>query len=733
MGKYEKCRSDNDFMSDKLASISSERVVKGPEKSLDLSLCWRITHATDGVFEVDLNRFSAGDLVDGYVGRPTLIDEAAPHIKLALFGRSKSTVETQMVRLKKFFRFLTIYERETGIDVQSFLEIESGTGAALKSYLLRLPGKNNKEKQRTLSSLWRLAVAAREVLSSKLEQPLAVPMWPTIVADEVRLVQANVDTRAIKAIYSVAKRTVDSGVSFREHGCGALIRGHDPRVFNSTGNIPKGHKRNVRHEVWYNLDNLSVLARIRMASLIINEIDLDASDINRQQNRASASGKLLTDFYKQHGPSLEEATAACTLVTLHTGWMDTARNINVVDKNFFESDDWFVERSPQHLSDRLGSMMVLSANRSAVVEANARDLEVDIHAIRPKTGRIHAALSTKRSRYHPFRVIQNQIERTRFLRDCLRKLRSQIINSPRENDPRHRDLLIIERKLRSPWLFFNPLAKGHLAIGLVGLGDKFSTSFRNKIVAKAVLELRARSKHDLAEAVNRLVVSDIRDGFAGHGYDQSGGNIFVVQQMLRHKSIKTTQFYLRQKRQIEQHFRSFQEMCQCIFEEIHSDRGVDPTILSLLSSGTGITDEDRTLLKEFRSRSQMQCADPLNPPSDIAPNHRAGTYCEVQRCVLCRHARLTPEAIPLLALRYAEILEIAQIVPTHRFINSSFEIERQTIEVVRSETFPILGAQFDQLVQKYRSEIRGGNAKIFEALPLMEIKTEFSKSVEQAL
>ena len=151
---------------------------------------------------------------------------------------------------------------------------------------------------------------------------------------------------------------------------------------------------------------------------------------------------------------------------------------------------------------------------------------------------------------------------------------------------------------------------------------------------------------------------------------------------------------------------------------MRENRQVDPTIISLASSPLGVGNRDRELLREFRSRYGNGCADPINPPENIAPNHISGSLCASQRCILCSHARLTTDAILPLARRLAELKSLARVIPAHRFITSSFELERQAIEIVREETYAKYKEMFDNELKLHTQALLNGTEKVFDDMPL---------------
>ena len=498
---------------------------------------------------------------------------------------------------------------------------------------------------------------------------------------------------------------------------------------------------------WYNWRNLAVMFRSRVRHRLLCGSDVDRSDITRINNTlvsinkraesvgcAAASANIL---YRLSAPSSSDCMAAYALVSFHTGWMDTARAINVVDDNFQECSDWFSDRTGQlaHGQDKRGTVVILSAREgpSDADDDVEDELSVEINANRPKTGRLHSALSLKASRYHPYSVIKTQIERTRYLRGILRELRAGLLAEPQTIEIRAQ-VAKIERKLRSPWIYFNPKGVGHEAVGLLGVSKAVSVAFDMTLKSQAKDLAEKLGRVSLINAIDALSPGDIRDGFAAFIYASSGANIFAVQQALNHNSISTTRHYLRQRRQIAERFKHFRRMGQALFDELEAGHAVDPTVLRLATSPTGFTCEDRKTLETnrvasvFRSRYGMGCTDPFNPPKDVAPNHVMDTLCGVQRCLLCPLAKVTPEALGPLAIRLAELLELRRVIPIGRFLTSSLTLELGGIEIIRDQASGYLAKRFDHAVASHREMLRSGEAQIFDAVQLGALEMEIAAS-----
>ncbi|WP_145962800.1 hypothetical protein [Mangrovicoccus ximenensis] len=704
MSKYRKSEDDRRF-----SATLPRRKNLPPSRDDDEHdpLVWTHRHAAEILVEVDLRTFRDGC-------GAALIGEIAPHFRALTRGNASKTVRSRKGQLSKFFLFLGRQSQDFGRDITSVTDIESADGESFRRFLLSQAGKS-REKITCLNFIFKLLLLARTRISET--DPAFDPalVWPTIEADRDISDHMDVEPRAVKMVYTAAKRGMDESTWYHLRGQEALRTGMDPRH--------AGPSEDDAGSVWRTRANLSVLMRARMQSRIVDGRDLSQADIKRIDT--SGAGMDFASLAGEHAPSVADAVAGHTLVSCHTGWTDHVRGICVVDAAFEEWNGWYSDRSA-HLSrdqDRRGTVAIFASDGISEAEAG----QAAILSLRPKTGRLASSLSLKRSRYHPFSVIKFQLERTRFLRDSLRTRRARILSDSLQAAASSRELAMIERKLRSPWIYYNSKGLGHEAVGVLGVTTWVSGAFRAHIRPCAIDEARHRDDPDLVAATARIKPTDLRDAHASHVFETSGGNIFAVQQALHHKAVSTTRHYLRQQRQIRERFAAWRRMTEALGAEAASGGTVDPTMLRLAATvRNAVTEEDRASLQTFRSRDRLACADPRNPPAELAPGHVPGTLCMVQRCTLCRHASLTLEALEPLALRLAELSELARILPAERFATSSFRREMDTIEIVRDGLGRNRRAAFEAAMGRHREALKTGAAKIFDEFPLSRVAAEIA-------
>ena len=286
--------------------------------------------------------------------------------------------------------------------------------------------------------------------------------WPTIDTNGDRnsapKMHRDVDLQALKAVYNTAQNIHDESLQYHDRGLQGLERGTDPSTLGQTGRSARtdGRRGSKRNMAWYRWRNILVLLHDRIRQRIVNKKDIARGDATRVNNtraqiakRASGGWPTATvsNIYRMIAPSEADTMAAYALVSMHTGWMDTARAITVVDENFEECDDWYTECTDQLAKPKVNqSFDGQNKNGHVIIFAPEQEDQeqdqsetIEIRSVRPKTKRLHAAHCLKASRYQPFAVIKAQIERTRYLRDLLREARAELLKQPQTPRSPHCD------------------------------------------------------------------------------------------------------------------------------------------------------------------------------------------------------------------------------------------------------------------------------------------------------
>jgi hypothetical protein len=435
-----------------------------------------------------------------------------------------------------------------------------------------------------------------------------------------------------------------------------------------------------------------------MLDRIVGTKEVDKSTIEKLLRHLSSKGmsyagvryeELSTAF----APSALEVTAGILIVSMETGWIDTALAIDL-------TTEWYAVR------------------RGTNVDNAGKTDSVVIFATRPKTSKPHIAVGLAGPRFRSFQIIRFMEARSALLRQCLRELRCEIA---RDNASPEREIAEIDHLLKSPWLFFNTKGTGYAAVGKFASGS--IEKDLSKIKAQAIKSLSAAQSADegLIESINRIRWSDLRDAFAEHIYKASGGNMFLVKRALNQNAITVTRHYVRQRHQIAERFEAFRKVIQTALTEVKDGRSVDPTILFLASNYDDFNQEDRAKLTAYRNRMGMGCRDPKSPDPQLARDHPTGAYCAVQRCILCRQGIVLRDAFEGLADRHADLVWLRRHSNPSRWLTSTFSWELDALELVRDEVFNKQSAEFNRRSDARVAAIAAGRAYVFDEPELIGV------------
>lgn len=209
-----------------------------------------------------------------------------------------------------------------------------------------------------------------------------------------------------------------------------------------------------------------------------------------------------------------------------------------------------------------------------------------------------------------------------------------------------------------------------------------------------VVRYRLNARRPVNDQIPNVTPSDFRDIFARWVYLQSNGNILAVMLALGHKSIETTQGYLRHKVYKVEHDDQIRRFMIHLFDGLRHGE-IDLTKLAQLVRHGEITPEMEARLVEYRalqrSRIGIGCADPRHPPAHVAPGHVPGRLCGTNRCLKqCEHARFLPEALDGIAMRVEELMVMSDHLPREPWLKDGFQEELDIGEELLESLFPSL-------------------------------------------
>ncbi len=656
--------------------------------------------------EMDLSAFAEGDAELGIAPRPQLIEALASAIAEWSTGKPKASAQMALVALRSFWRFADTMETRTGGVIVRLRDITHGTGQLFKGHLIRDLKLGPSAARARLKAVQRFAERARDLAGEARPQLL----WPSI-RDRRDTEHADVNPVLLRRLYAALKDIHRCQDSLVFEGTGLSAVGQDPRKVGPRApqvyakGVIGGRKNPANSDLdaaWRQSENIAHLTKCYVDAALVDPgttaIDICSS---RYQQPSVYGDELILpsafigtdatsfDRVRWFVPAYDDTFVAMALVLLHTGWnLDAVLNIDIST-----DDAWHQHR----LGSDLGETVAIFGEKG-------------------RTGDEQISFSLTRPKFHPYRVIKDQIRRSLPLRQAL-KFQVRALEAKRNRT--HEDERCLEQMRRScssPWLFFR---NANLGIG-GRVGDL-------RVADRKVMNQRLRSilrEHgirlswhtdELQRQIDELKLSDLRDGFAAFVYEDSLYNMFLVKRALGHRSLSSTKHYLRQRQQRRAHWTEFKTLQDVIWDEVAAWRRIDPTILFIRVRYGDATPEQRRRLAEHRERTRMGmgCLAPADPPVEVAPNHRGG-LCVDQRCTLCRHGVVFEETFMALALRMAELQYIRPQIPPDRWSQSSFIAEWAAIEETVIRSFKERQEEFEAAVEAYADKIRKGEIYVFE-------------------
>ena len=633
-------------------------------------LHWLTTDNRCGTVRYDITELAEG--VDGsdrrkssFKGRPGLARALVPALQELTRGVSSEVGERVMVSMRHLFRFLDLHDDRSQRPVRSLADITSETGYLYRAYLLETPRRVNPQ----------ILAKTHEVLeTARRLQGLPEIEWPIIRKAEVPLIHDDVDPLAVARVRAYALRRFRQGALMRL-GAIAPVIGDDP--------LDPACIAGLLHEE-------IKLSALHAAPLCDERLDFRRRCFayHRRQKRilqfgAGDEGPLA--YASLFAPTSEEVICAYTVIAADTGWIDGAKGIDM-------TTTWFIERD-------LANDGPDPHDRGIVI------------ARRPKTDVLLRYVST-RSNLSVYGVLKRLEARSAFLRDLVRQRIDGLRSGALPAHAPENEIIRLEERLKSPFLYYNPVTAPGRRVEMIDSAWKHFDDLKADLLATKHAQRWSASDR---EAVQRLQFSDLRDGFAARVLEESGGNLFAVKAALGHKRTSSTLHYVAQRRQIAEAFRKFSAFTGVLIEEVEGGYRIDPRVLMARCYRADdirtLTPEQRRALSGPRTRMGMGCAAPTDPPEDIAPGHRKGDICSVQRCVLCHHGYFFPEepgAMEALAERLGELFHARTSIALELFSTSSLHVELTSIEAARDAFFPDQVEAFNAISERVLADICEG-------------------------
>lgn len=331
-----------------------------------------------------------------------------------------------------------------------------------------------------------------------------------------------------------------------------------------------------------------------------------------------------------------------------------------------------------------------------------------VRSIKGRANSIQTAVGLTRSVRSPGGILRTLMNQNAPLREEAKKELKKAKATLKTNGGDRellREIQHLERKIRSPWLFVQMKGE-HSAI----LDQNYLQvhKSRNHGLVDIIKTLnRSRASDDQISLT--ITLTSLRDAYIAFAYESSGYSWLVAKFAAGHKSIKSLRSYL-ERRQYKAHSEmKVAEFGDKLWHEIKIHKKIDPAVLHARMQRGEITEDERAILTN-RTRVGTGCEDFLSPPKEIAPEHKKGQGCRIQRCTLCRHAIYFSDSCDHLARRQVELEEIRQTISILSWNESTFQDELDAVEFVLSK-FKV-ERKVKELLSFWRDEVCAGRHKV---------------------
>ncbi|MGV3682137.1 MAG: hypothetical protein ACO1PM_20820 [Acidovorax sp.] len=559
-----------------------------------------------------------------FTGRPELLKQLMPHIRLAWIGYSKTTATTNLTDLRRWWCILD--------------EVESN--------------------QSDYSSFFKPVVSVEDLNELHAVTARSKIMLPSAHHNFVRIVNLCLKSLGRSPLYWPAPAPLGKNSEVPEFWEVEKIRHQLKRHWFSA--LDRWEESDLLAEKHSSLQDAISAQNLHACYRLAADAIGDPNPAPRLVRKVLRSYEL-TDLPWQirdgaHGryPNATDIKSAFQLVLLTSGWnSQTLLDVDVTGK--------FIEPHP--------------SNPGYHIVWGEKSRGNSIHFVVGRDKRSDSAGS----------ILRTLEIRTRPLR---KKILQQLqdVDSLLKTDPQNTDLLLkhndLQNASRSPWLFLSGTSPGiisYLSNSSMANLDTDGSSFLGGLILKINSSLP--QDHKVRESITP---GDFRDAYIGFAYEFSNYNILTAQIAATHKSADTTTLYLRQRRWRAHSAKKIHIFTQALWSEIETRRVVDPAILRGLVDRGEVTEEQRIRwsLHKDRTRLGLGCKDFKNPPQYIAPQHIRGTGCRIQRCTLCEHGIVFDDSVDHLCRRIAELEYLRGKISVPSWTASSFPDEIMVTEAV---------------------------------------------------
>jgi hypothetical protein len=560
--------------------------------------------------------------------RSSLADEFCALIETT--RPTKDEFDSDVSAWRLLHRFLD--EHPAPIDVQTIADLNDIHGALLKSWLQARGIKNSTTYRRI------------KTIVDRMRDMAGLPdlLWPARDPDRLDPADA-VDEHGIVRLFSALKseaRCIKQMFWEGEHLAGLIRSG---RAKSLTASVPAASRwtecqasymRNlaagpIPHRSAFESDDWMVGPTYLAPTM---------SDLNRNG---------LFGALRWYHPSRRDTQVFLWLFMIGTGWnLATVLSIDISDEK-----QWY-ETHPHKAGYAV------------------------MHAFKGRPGKHVFGISMMKPEFHPYAVMKFMIERTKGLRETLRRdlADAQASYASFPTYDLKKKIIRLRRWIKSPWLYHSYNDPGSV---LSFTNDH--SSMLNEFIREVV---KLNSLEEDHPTLLYFTTSMARDAWIGHAYVKSGYQVLIAQLAAQHANLRTLRHYLNRHRYRRDSEKAVRKVMDHTFREIRAGQRLDPVRVKILVAYGKITPEQADRLLDLRQRTRlgMGCLEPTKPPPDLVPDHVPGTICRPQPCAGCTHSRSFDESLVPLAEWLADLHFVRKHRPLPSWDGTSFSDEAEWIE-----------------------------------------------------
>lgn len=262
-------------------------------------------------------------------------------------------------------------------------------------------------------------------------------------------------------------------------------------------------------------------------------------------------------------------------------------------------------------------------------------------------------------------------------RDMIEKREVDVTKS--EADKLIMKIADLKAKTRSPWLYAGYSGEVNWQTGKsLGQGHKSA-------IERAVEYINAHLPIGAEPVTRKISVSDLRDAFISFRWRNGGYSWLATMMAAGHSSLKSLNNYLNKRQHHQASQLCFLNVTNNTWRTIIDlpSRAVKlmPTVIAARTQGVSEAKLIRWIAGKDITIQGVGCKDYTHPPRRIAPNHKDGSGCRIQRCILCpTHAVLLPDSYIYIAKRLVELRYIQATMSVLAWVESDFPEETSNAE-----------------------------------------------------